>query len=434
MSAASGSARGPLEGAVVVDLTRVLSGPYATMLLADLGATVIKIESVGTGDTTRHSAPFQEGQSHYFLAINRNKQSVSVDLSKDEGRSLVRRLCAQADVLIENFRPGAMEAMGLSIESLQRDNPKLIACSISGFGQTGPLRDRIAYDVITQAMSGILSTNGEPDGEPIRLSLPIGDLTGGLFAVIGIVSALLGREKGQAARRIDLSLHDCLISQLGYLGTLYDLTGRSPERIGRRHHSVVPYGTFRTADGHLALAIFTTRFWVKFCSAIGRSELATDPRFRSTADRMRNRAELESIVEDILIGRTTAQWEHLLAAADVPASPILSVAQALEHPHTHARQMFPEVAHPAYGSIRVPGAPLQLGGEAAVHPVAPPLLGEHTDEVLRGRLGLSEDEIALLKQSGVISSPETRPHETPQQRGRKRPPSQAPAQAEKGKR
>jgi crotonobetainyl-CoA:carnitine CoA-transferase CaiB-like acyl-CoA transferase len=390
---------------VVIDLTRVLSGPYATMLLGDLGATVIKIESPDTGDTTRHSAPFRAGQSHYFLAINRNKHSVAVDLSTEQGRDLVRRLCAGADVLIENFRPGAMAAMGLSIETLQAANPALIACSISGFGQTGPLRDRIAYDVITQAMSGILATNGEPEGEPIRLSIPIGDLSGGLFAVIGIVAALLGRQRGQSARHIDLSLHDGLISQLGYLATLYDFTGRSPERIGRRHHSVVPYGSFRTRDGHLALAIFTTKFWIRFCTAIGRPELARDPRFRSTAERMRNRVALEAIVEDVLGGHDTAHWTGLFEASDVPASPILTVAEALEHRHTQARGMFPAITHPDYGAARVPGPPLRLGGPAIDQPRPPPLLGEDTVAVLKERLGLSEVEIGRLRDAGVIADP-----------------------------
>lgn len=400
---AAPTARGPLDGVVVIDLTRVLSGPYATMLLGDLGATVIKIESPDTGDTTRHSAPFRAGQSHYFLAINRNKQSLAVDLSTEQGRDLVRRLCAGADVLIENFRPGAMAAMGLSIETLQAANPGLIACSISGFGQTGPLRDRIAYDVITQAMSGILATNGEPEGEPIRLSIPIGDLSGGLFAVIGIVAALLGRQRGQSARHIDLSLHDGLVSQLGYLATLYDFTGRSPERIGRRHHSVVPYGSFRTRDGHLALAIFTTKFWVKFCAAISRPELARDPRFRSTAERMRNRVALEAIVEDVLGGHDTAHWTGLFEANDVPASPILTVAEALEHRHTQARGMFPTITHPDYGAARVPGPPLRLGGRSVDQPQPPPLLGEHTVAVLRDRLGLDDAEIARLLQARVIA-------------------------------
>ncbi|MGE0799839.1 MAG: CaiB/BaiF CoA transferase family protein [Lautropia sp.] len=408
-AAAPSPSTGPLEGIVIVDLTRVLSGPYATMLLGDLGATIIKVESPGAGDTTRHSAPFRNGQSHYFLSINRNKRSVAIDLSTEAGRELVRRLCAAADVLIENFRPGTLEAMGLAPERLWASNPALVVCSISGFGQDGPLRDRIAYDVITQAISGILSTNGEAGGAPVRLSIPIGDLTGGLLACIGIVSSLLGRSRGRGERRVDVSLHDGLISQLGYLATLYDVTGRAPERLGSRHPSIVPYGTYRTRDGFLALAIFTSRFWRKFCDAIGRPEVAEEPRFRRTSDRMANRVELESLVENVLRERTTAEWEETFSRADVPASAILGVPEAVEQAHTRARGMFPTLTHPAYGSIRVPGPPLRLGGEAVANPLAPPMLGEHTDEVLRDMLGLDDDELATLRARRVIGGEATVP-------------------------
>ena len=395
----------PLAGIVVLDLTRVLSGPYATMLLGDLGATILKIEDPAGGDTTRHSAPFRGGQSHYFASINRNKRSVAIDIKVPSGRDALLRLVRHTDVLIENFRPGTMAKLGLDEGVLRAANPDLILCSVSGFGQTGPLRDRIAYDVITQAMSGALSTNGEPDGPPVRLSVPIGDLAGGLMAVIGMLAALVGRGKGQAARTIDVSLHDALISLLGYMGSLYDVTRRSPARTGSRHQSIVPYGTFRTADGWLAMAIFTTRFWQKFCAAIGRPELANDERFARTRDRMNNRAELETLVEGILASETTQYWERLFHQADVPASSILTVPQALEHPHTAARGMFPELNHPAYGSIRVPGPPLRLGGAQVEAPLAPPLLGQDTEQVLRDILGSDDAEIASLQRDGAIPSP-----------------------------
>jgi formyl-CoA transferase/CoA:oxalate CoA-transferase len=398
---------GPLEGILVVDLTRVLSGPYATMLLGDLGATVLKVESPGTGDTTRHSAPFKNGQSHYFLSINRNKQSVAIDLSTDEGRRLVRQLCDKADVLIENFRPGMLKKLGLAPESFEQTNPGLVICSISGFGQTGPLRDRIAYDVITQAMSGVISTNGDPDGAPMRLSVPLGDLTGGLMATIGVLAALCGRRQGRGERYVDLSLHDGLISMLGYMATLYEVSGRTPERVGSRHHSIVPYGIFETRDGHLAIAIFTSKFWEKFCTAIGQPELAHAERFRRTRDRMANRVELESLVEAVLMERSTAEWTALFEQADVPASPILSVPDAVEHAHTRSRGMFPTLSHPAYGSVRVPGPPVRLGGKAIADPAAPPLLGEHTAAVLQGVLGLDAAEIARLAAAGVIATADT---------------------------
>jgi len=296
-----------------------------------------------------------------------------------------------------------MARLGLDEATLRAVNPDVILCSISGFGQTGPLRNRIAYDVITQAMSGVLSTNGDPDGPPVRLSLPIGDLAGGMMATIGVLGSLFGRGQGRGTRTIDISLHDTLISMLGYMATLYDVTGTTPQRTGSRHPSVVPYGTFQTNDGWLALAIFTTPFWKKFCDAIKRPELAEDPRYRLTRDRMTNRAELEAMVEEILVQRSTAAWEGLFEQADVPASAILSVPEALEHAQTRARNMFPTIVHPRHGSIRVPGLPLRLGGAQAEFPNPPPSLGENTVAVLRDFLKLDDSEIADLLDEGVVS-------------------------------
>lgn len=402
---------GPLEGTLVIDLTRVLSGPYATMLLGDLGATIVKIEDPKSGDTTRHSAPFKNGQSHYFLAINRNKKSLALDLKSAGGHEVLLALCAKADVLIENFRPGTMQRLGLGDNALEKCNPDLVVCSISGFGQSGPLRDKIAYDVITQAMSGVLSTNGEPHGAPVRLSVPVGDLTGGMMATIGILSALMGREKGQGRRRVDISLFDGLLSTLTYMATRYDITGDTPQRTGSRHPSIVPYGTFRTRDGWLALAIFTTPFWRKFCTAVGWHKLARDERFARTRERMHNRVELEALVEELVSQKTTAEWEALLQQADVPASAILSVPEAVEHEHTAAREMFPTLSHHAYGSFRAPGPPLRLGGEAIDNPTAPPLLGENSAEVLRDLLGMSPEAIAALATERVIAmADEPTPH------------------------
>ncbi|HVA37239.1 MAG TPA: CaiB/BaiF CoA-transferase family protein [Candidatus Dormibacteraeota bacterium] len=400
--AEAGARRGPLDGVRVVDLTRVLAGPYATMLLGDLGASVIKVEHPKGGDTTRHSAPFKHGQSHYYLAVNRNKKSVAIDVTTPRGRELVLDLCRDADVLVENFRPGTMERIGLDDDALRSVNPALILCSISGFGRDGPLRDRLAYDIITQAISGVLSTNGEPAGPPVRISIPIGDLTGGLLAAIGILAALRGRDRGQPPRHVDVALHDGLVSLLGYMATLYDATGSTPRRTGSRHPSVVPYGTFRTKDGWLAIAIFTSKFWQLFCAAVGREDLAADPRYRRTQDRMANRVELERLVEEIVAERTTAAWEELLERSGVPASAIFSVPEALEHPQTQARGMFPMLSHPEYGDVRVPGPPLRLGGEGVDRPVAPPVLGEHTAEVLRDVLAVSDAEIAELERAGVI--------------------------------
>lgn len=413
------AAAGPLEGTLVIDLTRVLSGPYATMLLGDLGATIVKIEDPKSGDTTRHSAPFKNGQSHYFLAINRNKKSLALDLSTPGGREVLLALCRKADVLIENFRPGTMERLGIGFDVLHDANPDLVVCSISGFGQSGPLRDKIAYDVITQAMSGVLSTNGEAHGAPVRLSVPIGDLSGGMMATIAILAALMGRQKsrdnspnqspneslgkGHSQRHIDISLHDGLLSTLTYMATLYDMTERTPQRSGSRHPSVVPYGTFRTSDGWLALAIFTTPFWRKFCNAVGWQALGEDARFARTRERMHNRIELETMVEELIASRTTAEWEDILRKADVPASAILTVPEAVEHEHTTARGMFPTLTHPVYGSFRAPGPPIRLGGRAVETPTPPPLLGEHSRYVLRDLLGMNAEAIAALAAERVIT-------------------------------
>ena len=394
---------GPLEGVVILDLTRVLSGPYATMLLGDLGATVIKVEDPRTGDTTRHSAPFQAGASHYFLTLNRNKKSLALDIKTPRGLEIVKSLCRRADVLVENFRPGKLAQLGLDAETLRATNPALIVCSISGFGQNGPLRDRIAYDVIAQAMSGVLSTNGEPDGPPVRLSLPVADCAAGLFADIGILAALLARDRGREVRSIDIGLFDGLISMLGYMTTLYSMNGQTAPRVGSRHQSVVPYGTFATNDGWLALAVFSSKFWMKFCKAVEREDLASDERFKRTRDRMQNRGALEAEIEAIMLTRSTAQWDEMLQRADVPASAILTVPQALDHPQTAARGMFPEISHPAYGTFRVAGPPLKMGGKNVDHPTAPPLLGEDTADVLRVFAQLSDDEIAALVRDGVAT-------------------------------
>jgi formyl-CoA transferase/CoA:oxalate CoA-transferase len=281
-------------------------------------------------------------------------------------------------------------------------NPDLVVCSISGFGQTGPLRDRVAYDVVNQAMSGILSMNGEPAGPPVRLALPVGDIAGGVFAVIAILSGLWGRERGRRSKPIDIALHDGLISMLGYMATLYDMNGKTPEKTGSRHPSVVPYGTFQTKDGWFAIAIFSTKFWVNFCKAAGRPELASDARFKRARDRMVNRADLESLVEKIILERTTAEWDELCREADIPASPVLTVPEALEHPQTKARGMYWTLSHPAYGSVRVAGTPFHRGGRNSEHPSPPPLLGENTAEVLREYLDLDEERLLALHRSGVV--------------------------------
>ena len=319
----------PLSGVRVLDLTRVLAGPMATCILGDLGADVVKVEEP-EGDHVRTLPPFYPGeQSHYFLAINRNKRSIVVDVKTDEGRDLILDLVAHCDVVVENFRPGVLQRLGLGFETLKARRPDLILCSISGFGRSGPLRDQPSFDLVSQARSGVMSITGEADGPPTKLGLPLGDLGGGLWAAIAILAALHRRDRDGAPQHVDLSLLDGLMGLLGYLGQLALMTGQSPGRVGSGHHHIVPYGRFETADGYLVLALHVGAFWRRFCLAVDREDLITDPRFIDTAARRDNREDLQDIVEQILRTKTREEWEVVLSEADIPHGPVLDVVEAL---------------------------------------------------------------------------------------------------------
>ena len=397
---------GPLSGVRVLDLSRVLAGPFCSMVLADLGADVIKVEELGRGDQTRTIPPFQGGESHYFLAINRNKRSLALDLKHPEGRDIVRRLAARADVVVENFRPGVMERLGLAYADLAALKPDLVMCSISGFGQTGPLRETASFDLVTQAMSGVMSINGETDGPPTKLGIPMGDVGGGLWGAIGALAGLQHRNSTGRGLHVDLSLLEGLTGLLGYLAELYFVTGENPARVGSSHHTIVPYGRFATKDGHIVLALHVGSFWRKFCRAIGRDDLAANPKFENTAARNANRDELERIVSDILLEKTVAQWQEILDAADVPNGPVHSVGEALEQPVIAARELIKSVNHPRAGALRVVGSPLNFGKQFEAAPYSPaPLLGGDTRTVL-GELGYANEDIDRLLASGVIGEPD----------------------------
>ncbi len=399
------SARPPLDGVRVLDFTHVLAGPFASMLLGDLGAEVIKIEPLRHGDTTRHNPPFIDGESLYFLSVNRAKQSVAVDLKRPEGRELVLELATRSDVVLENFRPGVLDRLGVGFERLAAVNPRLILCSISGFGQTGPLRDKASFDIVTQAMSGAMSVSGEPGAPPARVGLPIGDLAGGLYAALAVVAALRQREATGRGARIDIGLHDCLVALLGYLAHLYFATGVSPERVGSAHHSVVPYGALECRDGSIVLAVFTSGFFRKFAAAIGQPDLALDERFATTRARLQNREALTAIVREAMRARTVAEWCAALDAADIPHAPILSVAEALEHPQTRARGMVRSMRHPRAGEVRALASPIKLSG-LEDQPCRPsPALGENTRRVLAEVLGRGASQIEALLAAGVIGEP-----------------------------
>jgi crotonobetainyl-CoA:carnitine CoA-transferase CaiB-like acyl-CoA transferase len=393
---------GPLAGVRVVDLTRVLAGPFATQILGDLGAEILKVEPPDRGDETRHFPPHKAGESHYFVAINRSKRSLVINLQSESGCEVFRRLIATADVVVENFRPGVMDRLGLGYGALSAINPRLVYCSISGYGQTGPLRDKPSFDVITQAMAGLVSVNGERGGPGVKLGLPIGDMVGGVFGPVAILSALLERQTTGRGRLIDVSLFDGALGMLGYLAQLSLLAGREPEPVGSGHPQIVPYGSFPTSDGGIMIACLTPQFWVNLCGAIGRPALAADPRFTSMALRHEYRAVLDAMIGDVTVTRSTAEWEAVFAAADVPCGPVLKVSQALRHPHAVAREMLVTVDHPALGPVEMVGRPVKFPGAQQAPLRAPPLLGEHTRAVLCEELGYSAAEFSALVESGAV--------------------------------
>jgi len=400
-SAAEDDSIAPLAGVKILDLSRVLAGPFASMILADLGAEVIKIEEIGRGDGTRTIPPFVNGESHYFLAINRNKQSVAVDMKKPEGRDLILKMAAHADVVLENFRAGVMDRLGLSVEALHKVNPRLVICSISGFGQTGPMRETASFDLVTQAMSGVMSINGETDGPPTKMGIPMGDVGGGMWAAIGILAALQKRNATGRGSRIDLSLLEGMMGLLGYLAELYLVTGESPGRVGSNHHSIVPYGRYPAMDGDLVIALHVGSFWRKFCGAVGREDMIEDPRFRTTAERQSNRAELERQVIEVLGTRPVKEWCEIFTKWDIPHGQVCTVGEAVEQEVIRERGLVRTVEHARAGSVRLLGSPLLFDGFDASQYKPSPLLGEHTRSVLAG-LGLSDADIDNLVRDEVV--------------------------------
>lgn len=394
--------KGPLGNIRVLDFTRVLAGPFATQLLGDLGAEIIKIEAPGKGDDTRSFPPFLGPLSHYFIALNRGKKSIVLDLRQPEAINIVHKMVEHVDVVVENFRPGVMDRLGLGYDKLSEINPRLIYCGISGFGATGPMRDKPSFDIVTQALSGAMSVNGEPGQPPVKLGLPLGDMVGGIYGSIAILAALNERTETGHGRKIDISLLDGMIGMLGYLAQIYFVSGRSPGPVGTRHPNLVPYGAFPAKDGYIIIACLTEDFWRNLARAIGRPELVTDTRFRDYASRLKNRQELDKIVQAAISQASVEEWLRILEENDVPHAPILSVGQALEHPNTKAREMVQRVTHPVVGEMRLVGRPIRFEGERQAPLAPPPLLGENTQEVLRDLLGLADVEIDRLQAKGVI--------------------------------
>ncbi|MEX2617894.1 MAG: CoA transferase [Alphaproteobacteria bacterium] len=366
----------------VLDLTSNLSGPYCAMILADQGADVIKIERPEVGDDMRLTPPFIGGESAPFMLANRNKRSVIIDLKTAAGLADFKRLAEDADVLIENFKPGTAERIGIGYETMHALNPRLIYCSISGFGQTGPYAKRGGFDLISQAMTGLAAICGDEDGPPHRLPIPITDLCGGMNGAIGVLTALVAREKTGAGQQVDISLFEAGISLGFYEAASYFATGQAPEKLGQRHRGSAPYQIFPTADGHIAIGAAAQRFWSLTCEVLGCAELIDDPRFVTKADRVANNKALVAILEDRLVTKTTMEWFRLLDARGIPAGPVMNHAELFADPQTEARDMIVTVDHPAAGATRILGTPIKLSKTPGGIKRPAPRHGEHTDEIL----------------------------------------------------
>ena len=394
---------GPLAGVRVLDFTRVLAGPAASLALADLGAEVIKIEPPGTGDETRSFPPFRDGESHYYIGNNRGKKSIVIDLKSPEGLALAKDLAAKCDILVENYRPGVMDRLGLGYDTLAAINPRLIYCAISGFGMTGPLRDRPSFDIVAQALSGVLSVNGEPGRMPVKLGLPMGDLVGGINGPIGILAALYERERTGRGRLIDVSLMDGLFGLLGYIAQLPFFTGEDPKPQGSQHPNLVPYGAFPASDGAIIIACLTNSFWARICDALGFPEAGPDPRFDTLEKRRHIRDEINAMISQRTQDHTVDELVELFTRYQVPHAPILGIQEALTQPQAVAREMLVETDHKTLGRIPIVNRPIKFVGATQPVPTAPPVLGQHTDEILNDVLGLSAERIAELRAAKAIS-------------------------------
>ena len=393
----------PLSGLIVVDLTRVLSGPYCTMLLADMGARIIKIEQPGRGDDTRAwGPPFVGEESAYFLSINRGKESLTLDLKHPEGRDILARLLDRADVIVENFRPGTLERLGFGYETVSKRWPRIVYCSISGFGQTGPRRDQPGYDAVIQAEAGLMSITGEADGPPLRLGVAIADIATGMFAAQGIAMALLARMRDGRGQLVDIGMLDSTAALLTYQAANYFASGRSPERLGNRHPTIVPYETFEAADGEFVLAVGNDDLWRRFCLVAGLTNIASEPRFATNRARSEHYDELKALLMARLRTRKTADWIAALTSEGVPCGAVRDVEQTLADPQIAARQMVEVMEHATLGSVRALGIPIKLSATPGTIRSAPPTLGQHTDQILRTDLGLTAADVANLRAAGAV--------------------------------
>ena len=393
---------GPLTGLTILDLTRVLSGPYCTMLLADMGARVIKIEHPGHGDDTRAwGPPFVGAESAYFLSINRNKESVTLDFKSPEGRDILERLVGRADALVENFRPGTLARAGFDYEAIAPRHPRLVYCSISGFGQTGPGRNRPGYDAVIQAEGGLMSVTGDPDGPGYRVGIAIADLVAGLLAAQGIALALFARDRTGRGQHVDISMFDGVVSLLSYHASIYLTTGATSRRVGNRHATIAPYDTFAAADGEFFLAVGNDDQFGRFCGVAGLTELPRDERFATNRARVVNRDALVALLLPVLGTRPRERWIAALTEAGVPCGAVREVPDVMSDPQVGARRMIEAVEHATLGQLSVLGVPIKLSDTPGTVRTAPPTLGQHTAQVLR-ELDFSTAAIEQFRQRGVI--------------------------------
>ncbi len=393
---------GPLAGLSVLDFTRALAGPYATMILADLGADVMKVEQPGSGDFTRENGPHVRGVSSYFLSINRGKRSLTLDLRHPEGLEIALRLAECVEVLVENFRPGVMERLGLGYEVLCERNPRLIYASVSGFGQTGPYASRPAYDMIAQGMGGAVSITGEPGRPPVRVGFSIGDIGASLFAVVGILAALSNRDASGEGQWVDVAMLDSQVALCENAVARYLATGEVPEPIGTRHPVITPFQIFATKDGYIVLVVPRQAQWEAFCHSVGREDLLADERFEDNASRTRHHGELEPVLSDIMLTRTTEEWLAFLDERGIICSPVNTIDKVVADPHVRAREMICELRHPQLGSFKAVGSPIKFSRPRHAVERAAPQVGEHTYEILRTRLGMDDDDLARLRKEGVV--------------------------------
>ena len=392
----------PLHGIRVLDLSRVLAGPYCTMVLGDLGADVIKVESPEGDETRAWGPPFTEGESAYYLCVNRNKRDMVINLKTDEGKTILRELAIQSDVLVENFRPGTLNKFGLDFETLHALNPKLIYCSITGFGQTGSMKDKPGYDFMIQASGGLMSITGEPDGEPMKTGVAVVDLFAGQNAIIAILAALQARTLTGEGQHLDIALFD---SQLGWLANVasnYLISGKLPKRHGNAHANIVPYQSFQASDGWFAIAVGNDRQFVRLCELLGKPELAANEKFATNSARVQNREEIIALLASIFKMASVAEWLEKLDKAEIPCGPINNFEQVFSMPQVKEREMLVQMEHPTIGALPLVGSPLKMSATPVEYRIPPPLMGEHTDDILMDVLGYSNEKVKELRNRGCV--------------------------------